>query len=255
MTVADIADPVPESDRPASTRGIQSALDSVWNDHPDQEYRRDLAHWRGHGRWDEVAWSGLVETTARRVRDLCRSGGLQPEPATTVALDWGCGGGSGLVALAPICARLYGVDVSPANLRESERQLELLDEPMPTMTTLLAGADPSIVGPSIEQPIDLLVSVLTFHLLPDKDLGADILRTAFAIMSPGALGYVTIRYDDGTPKYAPRQGAERYLRDHIYASSWQISEFWELLEATGFSPMKVANVNTAAHFCSFYFKK
>ena len=189
------------------------------------------------------------------MKDLYRTAGRRIENERPVALDWGVGGGSGLVAVAELCERVYAVDVSEKNLREAKRQLALLDTETPKLVPLLVGADPTEIAAQVDRPIDLFISTSTFHLFPTKQLGAEVLRTAFAVMSPGGLGYTTIRYDDGTPKYSPRQGYDRYALDHIFASSWGITEFWALLESTGFTAMKVANVNLDAHFCSFFFKK
>jgi SAM-dependent methyltransferase len=230
------------------------ALREVWDEHPDEGYRRDLSHWQGHGRWDEAAWADLVDTAGRRVRELYRTAGMRIEQMRPVAVDWGCGGGATALALAPLCSRLYAVDVSSKNLAEAGRQLAATED-APPMIPILVGGDPVDVASAIDQPIDLFVSIATFHLLPTKALGTEILRTAFATMAPGALGYVTIRYDDGTPRYSPREGYERYHTDHVFAASWGVIEFWSLLDQVGFAPLKVSHVNLGSHFCSFFFRK
>lgn len=237
-----------------SSSAADRVLRDVWDDNADEEYRRDISHWRGAGRWNESAWAGLISTAGRRIVDLYRTAGRRVEQSRPVACDWGCGGGASLLALAPFSSRLFAVDVSQKNLDEASRQLRELDG-APPMVPLLVGADPISIAKSIDQPLDLFVSMATFHLLPAKELGENILRTAFAIMKPTALGFVTIRYDDGSARYRPRERLEDYGTEHLFAMSWEVTEFWALLERVGFSPLKVANLNLASHFCSFYFRK
>lgn len=46
---------------------------AVWDGHPDEDYRRDMSHWRGHGRWPEEQWAAIDAST---VASLRRSAGL-----------------------------------------------------------------------------------------------------------------------------------------------------------------------------------
>jgi hypothetical protein len=93
-----------------------------------------------------------------------------------------------------------------------------------------------------------------FQHFPSKDYGLDVLAVACEIMKPGGLGYIQIRYDDGNPKYAPKNVAD-YGRQHLFATSYALSEFWSALDDAGLQPLKIANLNTAVNYAAFYFKK
>jgi hypothetical protein len=72
------------------------------------------------------------------------------------------------------------------------------------------------------------------------------------VMSPGGLGYVQIRFDDGKERYRPKSLAE-YRERHITATSYSLSDFWALLVDSGFKPLQIAHVNTAVNYAGFYF--
>lgn len=166
-------------------------------------------------------------------------------------MEWGSGGGANLVDLVPYAANLYAVDVSTKNLEESCRQVRAVGG---NCLPVQVAERPADVAAAVLAPLDVFFSSAVFHLLPSKPYAAGVVRTAFSTMKPGALGYIQIRYDDGNPKYAPR-GASRYRTDHVYAMSWGLAEFWGELMNAGFSPIKIANLNTTANFAAFYFRK
>lgn len=234
---------------------LGSALLDVWERHADEDYRRDLAHWRGHGRWEEDAWLGSVRQAAHRVRDILHT---VRRPANSgaidVGLDWGAGGGASAVGLAPYCKRLVAVDVSSTSLAETRRQLAQIENP-PRLSSMLVGSDPTVVAEQINEPIDLFFSAWTFHLFPTLEYGEDVLRTAYSIMRPGALGYVKFRFDDGTERYRPRPGIDQYREAHVFASSWSLSAMWRLLDSIGFDVLKIGDLNLDANFASVYFRK
>lgn len=167
-------------------------------------------------------------------------------------MEWGSGGGANLAAVAPYATTLYAVDVSRKNLDETCRQIEGLGEV--SCTPLPVDERPADVAAHVSEPLDLFFSSGVFHQLPSKDYASAVLRTAFAIMKPGALGYIRIRFDDGNPKFAP-QGAHRYREHHVFAMSWDLTEFWAELKSAGFKLVKIANLETRFNFIAFYFQK
>ena len=50
------------SDRGDSPTPGFSDVVHVWERHDDEDYRRDLSHWRGQGRWHEARWLRLGST-------------------------------------------------------------------------------------------------------------------------------------------------------------------------------------------------
>jgi len=79
-----------------------------------------------------------------------------------------------------------------------------------------------------------------------------VLQTVRQVMAPGGLGYVQIRFDDGTERYRPKSLAE-YRKRHLTATSYPLSGFWDLLLDPGFRPLRIAHVNTKVNYAKFYF--
>ena len=75
---------------------------------------------------------------------------------------------------------------------------------------IVLDGEPEAVLTAIDRPVDLFVSAAVFQHFPSQEYGRRVLASASAsvAMAPGAIGYVQIRYDDGTPKYAPKEVAE-----------------------------------------------
>lgn len=233
---------------------VQSEIRAVWEDHEDEDYRRDQSHWRGVGRWNDEQWSNIGRATLTRVDDLHHSArrSFPPEPRP-VMLEWGPGGGANLHALANVTSTMYGVDISASNLEECERVLAESGSAT-RFHPIHLTAEPAQVLSQIEQPVDLFVSTAVFQHFPSKEYGADVLEVIAQLLKPKALGYVQIRYDDNNPKYAPKP-LSSYRSSHITATSYEISEFWALLAQSGLPPLKVGNLNTKNNYASFYFRR
>ena len=102
---------------------------AVWDRHPDEDYRRDMSHWRGRGRWAEERWATIGADTVATIQRAATLVGR--EVPTGAFLEWGPGGGANLTACAGRFQRLYGVDISGKNLDECARVLAEHD-PHPT---------------------------------------------------------------------------------------------------------------------------
>lgn len=224
---------------------------AVWEDHLDEDYRRDQSHWRGQGRWDDEHWLGIGRRSRLRIARLYQAAGRDLDVAKPQALlEWGPGGGSNLLALAGDASTLFAVDISKKNLEESGRVLR--EVPGTTFVPIHLVAEPDTVVPEITTPIDLFLSTAVFQHFPSPEYGHKVLEVAHRVMAPHALGYVQIRFDNGNPKYAPKP-LENYREKHITANSYELSQFWDLLVATGFQPIQIADVATANNYASFYF--
>ena len=221
---------------------------AVWDGHPDEEYRRDMSHWRGHGRWAEETWASIGAATANSLRRAART--LSREVPTGPLLEWGPGGGSNLVGCAALSARLYGADISMKNLTECARVLAELD-PSPEFRPILVGDDPASVATAIDEPIHLFVSTAVFQHFPTREYGGEVLRAVADVLAPGALGCVQIRYDDGTPKYLPKQ--DDYFAKHVTFTSYQLDEFWDLLKSVGIAPLEISSLNSKVNYATYLF--
>jgi SAM-dependent methyltransferase len=231
----------------------QNEITAVWENNADEQYRRDQSHWRGHGRWDDERWTNLGDAISARLVDLSRIHGRRPlRDGFGDVLEWGPGGGANLVGVAPHSSILFGVDISQKNLDEAGRQVRLSGHD--AFVPVLLDEDPSIVKQRVGQRIDLFFSSTVFQHFPSKEYGREVLRSAFDLLNPGGLGYIQIRYDDGNPKYEPKD-LESYRTSHLYATSYGIAEFWVELQMAGFRPAKVANINPDVNYAAFYFAK
>jgi hypothetical protein len=221
---------------------------AVWEGHPDEDYRRDMSHWRGHGRWAEEKWAAIGRATVGSIHRAARMLG-RPAPAGPL-LEWGPGGGSNLVACAGISQRLYGADISAKNLAECARVLAELD-PSPEFRPILVGDDPTSVAAAIHEPIELFVSTAVFQHFLTREYGGEVLRVVADLLAPGALGFVQIRYDDGTPKYLQKH--EDYFARHVTFTSYELDGFWDLLASVGLQPLDISAVNSNVNYATFSF--
>jgi hypothetical protein len=235
----------------ASADVVLQEITTVWESHDDEEYRQDQSHWRGTGRWNEQRWAELGQGTVRRLEELHNAAQQDWNTAEPpVLLEWGPGGGANLYAVADRVSTMYGVDISAKNLEESARVLAEI--PHSHFVPILLDGEPSTVVGSIDRPVDLFCSTAVFQHFPSQEYGAQVLRAMSQVMAPGGLGYVQIRFDDGSERYRPKSLAE-YRERHITATSYSLSAFWDLLRDSGFVPLKIAHVNTAVNYAGFYF--
>jgi methyltransferase family protein len=223
-------------------------LTGVWDAHPNEDYRRDMSHWRGHGRWPAAAWTAIGASTREQVRSAAAL--LGRDVPRGPVLEWGPGGGANLAALAEPARRLYGADISPRNLAECARVLGELDGP-PAFTPIVVGDDPGAVAAAVDEPVELFVSTAVFQHFPTREYGAEVLRTVAAVLAPSAIGCVQIRYDDGTPRYAQKAGG--YFSRHVTFTSYPLDDFWDLLAGTGFRPLAITALNSAVNYATFTF--
>jgi len=234
-----------------SAETVHQEITTVWESHDDEQYRQDQSHWRGIGRWNEQKWTELGRGTAQRLEELHHAAHREWDTAKPpVVLEWGPGGGANLYAIADRASTMYGVDISAKNLEEAGRVLSEI--PGGQFVPVLLDGEPGTVIDSIDRPVDLFLSTAVFQHFPSQQYGAEVLRAVRQVMAPGGLGYVQIRFDDGTERYRPKSLAE-YRERHITATSYSLSGFWDLLVVSGFNPLKIAHVNTAVNYAGFYF--
>lgn len=230
---------------------VQDEITTVWESHEDEHYRQDQSHWRGVGRWDDEKWAELGQAMVQHVDDLHHAARRDwSSAARPVLLEWGPGGGANLHALAGRVGLMYGVDISTKNLEETGRVLA--EVPGSTFVPVLLDGDPGTVVASVDRPVDLFVSTAVFQHFPSREYGAEVLRAVREVMAPGGLGYVQIRYDDGTQRYRSKNVAE-YRERHITATSYSLSGFWALLHDSGFRPLSIGRLNTAINYAGFSF--
>lgn len=240
------------SDPDANVEQIQvpghEDLTAVWESHPNEPYRRDMSHWRGHGRWADEAWAAIGISTRDQVLGTARMLGRKAPRGPM--LEWGPGGGTNVVAFARMARRIYGVDISPTNLAECARVLAEIRR-APRFTPVLVGDDPTAVATQVDEPIEVFVSTAVFQHFPTREYGAAVLRTVASLLAPGAIGCVQIRYDDGAPKYVQKH--DNYLSQHVTFTSYPLDEFWDLLITSGLRPLQITAINSSVNYATFTF--
>ena len=220
----------------------------MWDRHPDEDYRRDMSHWRSHGRWAEEKWAAIG---AGAVASIQRAAILAGRDVPTGALlEWGPGGGAILNACAGRFQRLYGVDISSKNLDECARILAE-HEPTPDFRPVLIGDDLNVVTTAIHEPIDVFISKAVFQHFPSREYGLEVLEVVAGLLAPGGIGCVQIRYDNGREKY--QQKHEDYFTRHTAFTSYPLDTFWNLIESAGLRPLDICAVNSKVNYATFTF--
>ncbi len=95
------------------------------------------------------------------------------------------------------------------------------------------------------------MSTAVFQHFPTREYGGEVLRVVADLLAPGALGFVQIRYDDGTPKYLQKH--EDYFARHVTFTSYELDGFWDLLASVGLQPLDISAVNSNVNYATFSF--
>jgi SAM-dependent methyltransferase len=193
---------------------------------------KDYSHWQGAGPWkDSERWLALGRPHLELYEKLLRLTATARRPVRI--LEWGCGGGANAVHFFPLASEFSGIEISQASLDECRRVLHLAGFDA-FRGTLIDAAQPESALRLAGDGYDFFLSTYVFELIPGKKYGERILRTAHAMLQPGALGLIQIRYDDGSERSS--QKSIDYFRDCTRFTSYRVEEFWLLLERVGFLP-------------------
>jgi hypothetical protein len=246
--------PAPVAQTTASTSEQNEIASRVWDAHEEEEYRRDISHWRGHGRWVDLdRWESMGKSNLDDVLKAARYAGYDDYwERASKALEWGPGGGTNLYACADRFRDLYAVDIAEKNLAESARVLA--EKPSAHFTAIHLKGSLAEISIALPDDIDLFISTAVFQHFPSKAYGAEVLELVSKKMAPNSLGIIHIRFDNGNPLYAPKS-LETYAQDHITATSYGIEEFWEMLMKVNLNPLFVNRIVRSANAAGFAFAK
>jgi 2-polyprenyl-3-methyl-5-hydroxy-6-metoxy-1,4-benzoquinol methylase len=123
--------------------------------------------------------SEQVATLAARIEAQT---GCTLESRTT--LDFGCGVGRNALALAERCEHVYGLDVSPAVLREADRNASFRN--LTNVEWMEAGRLAELHG-----RYDLVVSFFVFQHIPSRE-GERIIDSLVRGLRPGGVGAIHV---------------------------------------------------------------
>jgi cyclopropane fatty-acyl-phospholipid synthase-like methyltransferase len=134
------------------------------------------------------------------------------------ALDFGCGVGRAVLPLAERCEHVYGLDVSPAVLREGERQARARN--LSNIDWMDAARLPELAG-----RYDLVISFFVFQHIPSRE-GERIFAALLAGLRPGGAGAIHLTL---APKF--RGSIRTYLYERM--NSYSLSRLALLLGDAG----------------------
>jgi hypothetical protein len=227
-------------------------VEQLWSRSAEDEQLQGHSHWRGVGAFaDERRWLAIGERTRGYVDELLREvHGGPPAGRDLTVLEWGPGGGSNLVGLAPLASRFVGVDVSAPNLAECGRQAAAIGfdgfEPIH-----IGDAPPTVVPARLEGPVDVVVSTSVFQHFPSVAYGEQVLRVLRELSHPATVGVIQVRYEL-RPDLRPPTG--RYRDDYLHGAVHPLADFWWSLEAAGFRPLRIVDLEHASRAAWFLFR-
>jgi SAM-dependent methyltransferase len=223
----------------ASSAGLHDDLveeaGQYWRQSAVRPWVQDMSHWRGQGRWaDDGEWKNVGAKHVELYRQLCVLSGR--ETPVRSMLEWGPGGGANAVAFAQQVARFYGVDISPANLRECARQLEAIA--YKTFRPIeIDASTPEQCLESIDAPVDFVLCTAVFQHFPGNTYGERVMRVFHRALADDGIALVQTRYDDGSE--ALRCKSSDYAKNVVAFTSYRVEEFWRVAVEAGFEPISV----------------
>lgn len=233
-----------------------SVIRSVWDssNKNEQLLREDNSHWMGSKRFNENVWRNIGAKhldyikTYLQFKDKLRDKFSRKKIRL---LEWGPGGGSNLVAFSPYCEAIAAVDISEQNLQETKTQLSSVN--FRNFESVFLNDYPNNLEFSTDTQFDVFLCTAVFQHFPSKQYGVDVLKKVKEYLAPGAICYIQIRFDDGSEKFLPR-ALDGYQdpKNHIYANSYWIHEFSDILTNLGFSVDMIKHINTNVHYVSYY---
>jgi cyclopropane fatty-acyl-phospholipid synthase-like methyltransferase len=137
---------------------------------------------------------------------------------SNVALDFGCGIGKNVLALAQRCERVYGLDISPAVLAEAERNAKRLH--IENVEWMDAARLEELSG-----RYDLVVSFFVFQHIASRE-GERIFATLVRGLRPRGVGAIHLTL---------RPGLRRVGRSYMYnlMNSYSLNRISKLLADEG----------------------
>ncbi|WP_299052337.1 class I SAM-dependent methyltransferase [uncultured Nocardioides sp.] len=210
---------------------------AYWRDGDDDRWASN-SHFRDSDAFadDASLWGRVGREHLELVRVAARAAGWTWDSPRVV--DWGCGGGSTAVAVAPEARELVLVDLSARTLAECARQVAATAD-TPTVQVEVDVDAPEAVAGQVAG-CDLFLSFYVLELVPSQEHGARILRVAAEALVPGGLAVVQFKYDDGHRASRPRRRG--YAQNLADMTTYTIPDFWALAESVGLRPVTLTLV-------------
>jgi len=212
---------------------LATAAGSYWGMSDSLERIRDQSHWLGEGRWYRERWLSYGDFFGGMI--LRMAGDHYPsfldEIGKKTALDWGCGGGAVTRVLCGLFGTVWGLEISPPTLRECVKRMKEAGGQNFRPVLVPAEGPEEVLRLIPAGTVDFFFSVGVFKHFPSRGYTRRVLQLAAALMRVNALGLIQYRYDDGTPKYRPKEGD--YARNVITMTSLTPEDFHRLCTEGG----------------------
>ena len=145
-----------------------------------------------HGQLTGEARAKFFESGEKHIETMLSiiRGRLDPAFAPVRALDFGCGVGRLLVALATRCRDVTGVDISPSMLAEARRNCDAAGA---TNVRLVQGDDELS---SVTGSFDFIHSYIVLQHIP-VERGELLVRKLAAMLAPDGVAMVHVTYSSG----------------------------------------------------------
>ncbi|MBR1747441.1 MAG: class I SAM-dependent methyltransferase [Clostridia bacterium] len=147
-----------------------------------------------------------------------------PEGQYRAALDIGCGGGVNLLRLSDFCNRVYGLDVSPLSVEESQKRCKKLIKNH--LVRIELGSADHLPFPN--DSFDLVTAFETIYFWPDL---AACFAEVYRALRPGGIFLITneLKSDKDDPdKYAK-------LHEILELTVYDGEEMTAVLNSAGFA--------------------
>jgi len=218
---------------PQSASRISREAVNLWS---NSNQVKDLSHWLGEGRWsDEQAWNRIGQNNFERFEKLALLAN-STRPIRSM-IEWGPGGGANAVQFCSEVKTFYGIDISEANLAESQRHMENCGFDG-FQAILIEAEKPEQCLRLVESPVDFFLSTSVYQHFPSKEYGVRITKLAYELLSDEGVALIQIRYDDGSDKFKPKR--RDYHKNAITFTSYHLDEFWEIALDIGFKPLCIS---------------
>ncbi len=196
---------------------------------------QDYSHWCGSARWDEARWLEYGESNIRFALEkinVSEGRAFLERAGKGEALEWGCGGGSNIIALYKYFPRVWGLEIAAPSIGECETQLKRRGISNFKGILIEEGNPGSVLKALKTESLDFIFSTAVFQHFPSKEYTAQVLGVMRALLKNGALAWVQVREFDGSPKL--RQKETDYASNMIYMTSFTREEFSAVIKNCGF---------------------
>lgn len=197
---------------------------------------QDYSHWCGASRWNTERWSEYgrrnVGFALRTIRESFGPAFIE-KARTGSALEWGCGGGANVIAMYEYFREVSGVEIAGPTLEECRRQAMRHGKKNFQGCLIDSGRPESALEKIQRGSLDFILSIEVFQHFPSKEYTARVLRVISELLKDGALAWIQVRDDDGSPKL--RQKDADYAANMIYMTSFPTEVFSRMVEKCGFT--------------------